>query len=116
MANMNWAFYVSVSLCGVMFLLVALLYGIMKKGNNTSDQVSRLYTVVLVFAYGASLVAGFIALYFFNNNPAYMIQFLLALTLMMVPMALTALSVSTAQLATLRNTLAAGGQVGAVVA
>lgn len=116
MANMNAAFYISVGLCAIMFILVAVLYGVMKKGTQTSDQVARLYTVVMVFAYGASLVAGFIALYFFNNNPAYMIQFLLVLTLAMVPMALTALAVSTAQLATLRDALAAGKQVGAVVA
>ncbi len=116
MASTGITFYLSVGVCAIIILLVALLYGIIGRDVRTSEQVGRLYGIILTFSYIVSIATFAIGFYWFNDNPAQMIQLLLFLAIAMFPMALTALSVGSAQLAALRDTLAAGKQVGAVVA
>ena len=115
-ATNSIAFYLSVGACLFIIFLVIVLYGVIGRDVKTSEQAGRLYGIVLTFSYIVSIATFAIGFYWFNDNPAQMIQLLLFLAILMFPMALTALSVSSAQLAALRDALAAGQQVGAVVA
>jgi hypothetical protein len=76
-----------------------------------SSQNTKLLAVIGVFSFAASITAYGLALYHFSSNPAYLIQFLLGLIMLVVlPASLISVSVSTITISNLRETLAAGGK------
>lgn len=73
-----------------------------------SSQNTKLLAVVSVFSFATSITAYALALYHFSSNPAYLIQFLLAIVMLVIlPAALISVSVSTVTVSNLRDTLAA---------
>ena len=73
-----------------------------------SSQNTKLLAVVSVFSFATSITAYALALYHFSSNPAYLIQFLLAIIMLVIlPAALISVSVSTVTVSNLRDTLAA---------
>ena len=106
MASVNLPYYVSLAICGVLFTVVVSTFATLVPKD--SAQNSKLLAVISVFSFAASLTAYALSLYHFSHNPAYLIQFILAITmLVLLPAALISTSVSAITLSNLRDTLAA---------
>ena len=102
----NLPYYVSMSLCAVLFTVVIITFATLIPKD--SAQNSKLLAVIGVFSFAASFTAYGLALYHFSHNPAYLIQFILAVTmLVLLPAALMSTSVSAITVSNLRDTLAA---------
>ena len=103
---MNAPFYIGVVICITIAVVVIATYAALIPKD--SSQNSTLLTVVISFSFVASIVAYGLAFYFFKSNPANMVQFLLAITmLVLLPASLTSMAVSTITISNLRDTLAA---------
>ena len=74
-----------------------------------SAQNTKLLAIISVFSFAASLTGYALALYHFSHNPAYLIQFILGLVMLVIlPASLISVGVSTITISNLRDTLAAG--------
>jgi hypothetical protein len=72
-----------------------------------SAQNTKMLTTITVFSFAAAIAAYGLALWHFSSNPQYMIQFILAITmLVLLPSALISVSISTVTISNLRDTLA----------
>ncbi len=77
-----------------------------------SAQNTKMLTTISVFSFAAAIAAYGLALWHFSSNPQYMIQFLLAVTmLVLLPSALISVSISTVTISNLRDTLATQKQL-----
>ena len=75
-----------------------------------SAQNTKMLTTITVFSFAAAIAAYGLALWHFSTNPQSMIQFILAVTmLVLLPSALISVSISTVTISNLRDTLAAQG-------
>jgi hypothetical protein len=106
MSSGNWPFYIAIAICVVMFAVVVGTFATLVPKD--SSQNTKLLAVVSVFSFATSITAYALALYHFSSNPAYLIQFLLAIIMLVIlPAALISVSVSTVAVSNLRDTLAA---------
>jgi hypothetical protein len=106
MASVDWPFYIAIAICVVMFSVVVGTFATLVPKD--SSQNTKLLAVVSVFSFATSITAYALALYHFSSNPAYLIQFLLAIIMLVIlPAALISVSVSTVTVSNLRDTLAA---------
>lgn len=106
MASVDWPFYIAIAICVVMFSVVVGTFATLVPKD--SSQNTKLLAVVSVFSFATSITAYALALYHFSSNPAYLIQFLLAIVMLVIlPAALISVSVSTVTVSNLRDTLAA---------
>jgi hypothetical protein len=106
MASVDWPFYIAIAICVVMFAVVVGTFATLVPKD--SSQNTKLLAVVSVFSFATSITAYALALYHFSSNPAYLIQFLLAIVMLVIlPAALISVSVSTVAVSNLRDTLAA---------
>jgi hypothetical protein len=106
MSSGNWPFYIAIAICVVMFAVVVGTFATLVPKD--SSQNTKLLAVVSVFSFATSITAYALALYHFSSNPAYLIQFLLAIVMLVIlPAALISVSVSTVTVSNLRDTLAA---------
>ena len=72
-----------------------------------SAQNTKMLTTITVFSFAAAIAAYGLALWHFSSNPQYMIQFILAITmLVLLPSALISVSISTVTISNLRDSLA----------
>jgi hypothetical protein len=102
----NLPYYVSIAACAVVFTVVVSTYATLIPKD--SAQNSKLLIVISVFSIVASITAYAIALYHFSRNPQYLIQFVLAMLMLVVlPASLISTAVSTITVSNLRDTLAA---------
>jgi len=102
---MNWSYYVAIAITVMLSITVISLYGSLIPKD--SAQNTKILTTISVFSFAASIAAYGLALWHFSTNPQYMLQFLLAVTmLVLLPSALIATSVSTVTISNLRDTLA----------
>lgn len=107
MASGNWPYYISMGVCVALFTVVIATYATLVPKD--SSQNTKLLTIVGAFSVAASITAYGLALYHFSHNPAYLIQFLLGVVmLVLLPASLMAVGVSTVTISNLRDTLAAG--------
>lgn len=107
MVNVNWPYYVAVAICAVMFTVVVSTYATLVPKD--SAQNTKLLAIVGVFAFATSITAYALALYHFSHNPTYLIQFILAMLMLVVlPASLMSVGVTTVTISNLRDTLAAG--------
>ncbi len=105
MASGNWPFYVAIAICAVMFSVVVGTFATLVPKD--SAQNTKLLAVISVFSFAASITAYALALYHFSSNPTYMIQFILAMVMLVIlPAALISVSVSTVTVSNLRDTMA----------
>jgi hypothetical protein len=105
-SSANWSYYVAIAICAVLFSVVVGTFATLVPKD--SAQNTKLLTIVSVFSFAASIVAYALALYHFSSNPAYLIQFLLAIVMMIIlPAALISISISTITISNLRDNLAA---------
>ncbi len=103
---MNWPYYIAVSICVTLVIIVAVLYSLLLPKDNAQN--TKILTTVSVFSFAASVTAYALALWHFSSNPQYMIQFILGLVMLVIlPAALVSVSVSTVTISNLRETLAA---------
>ena len=102
---MNWSYYVAIAITVMLSITVISLYSSLIPKD--SAQNTKILTTISVFCFAASIAAYGLALWHFSANPLYMIQFLLAITmLVLLPSALIATSVSTVTISNLRDSLA----------
>jgi drug/metabolite transporter (DMT)-like permease len=105
-SSSQWSYYVAIAICAVLFSVVVGTFATLVPKD--SSQNTKLLTVVSVFSFAASITAYALALYHFSSNPSHLIQFLLAITMMVIlPAALIAASISTITISNLRDNLAA---------
>ena len=103
---MNWSYYVAIAICVMLSITVISLYSSLIPKD--SAQNTKMLTTISVFSFAAAIAAYGLALWHFSTNPQYMIQFLLAITmLVLLPSALISVSISTVTISNLRDTLAA---------
>ena len=102
---MNWPYYIAVSICVTLVIIVAVLYSLLLPKDNAQN--TKILTTVSVFSFAASVTAYALALWHFSSNPQYMIQFILGLVMLVIlPATLISVSVSTVTISNLRDTLA----------
>jgi len=109
MASPDLPFYIGFCLCiAIMVTNITAYAALLPKDNR---QNSILLIIVTVFSFIASAIGYGLALFYFTHNPANLIQFLLAITMLVIlPSSLIAVSISTITISNLRDTLAAGAQ------
>lgn len=106
---MNWSYYVAIAICLMLTITVISLYSALLPKD--SAQNTKILTTITVFSFAASIAAYGLALWHFSSNPQYMIQFLLAVVmLILLPSALISVSVSTVTISNLRDSLASSAQ------
>jgi len=109
MASPDFPFYVGIALC--VAILVTNVTAYVALLPKDSRQNSILLIIVTVFSFIASAIGYGLALFYYTHNPANLIQFLLAITMLVIlPSSLIAASISTVTISNLRDTLAAGNQ------
>ena len=106
MANTDWGYYIGVGICVVLGITTIATYATLLPKD--SAQNTKLLTVVSVFSFVTSITAYFLAVYYFSTNPNHLIQFVLAVVmLVLLPGMLISTSISTITISNLRDTLAA---------
>ena len=104
---MSTADYVSMAICAVLFTVVVSTYATLVPKD--SAQNTKLLAIVCVFSFASSIVAYALAQYCFSSNQPHLIQFILAITMLVVlPCSLISVAISTITISNLRDTLAAG--------
>jgi hypothetical protein len=104
---MDWKFIVSIAICVVLFTVVVATYATLVPKD--SAQNTKLLAIVSVFSFAASVVAYALAQYVFAKDPTNLIQFMLAIVLLVaLPASLVSVAISTITISNLRDTLAAG--------
>ena len=99
-------YYVAISICALCAIVVISTYASLLPKDNAQN--TKLLTIISVFSFVASFVAYGLALYHFSYNPTYMIQFILAMVmLVLLPASLISAGISTVTISNLRDTLAA---------
>ena len=90
-------------------ITVISLYSTLIPKDNAQN--TKILTTISVFSFAAAIAAYGLALWHFGSNPQYMIQFLLAVVMLVsLPASLISVSVSTVTISNLRDSLAAAGQ------
>ena len=106
MANIDWGYMIGIGICVVLASTTIATYATLLPKD--SAQNTKLLTVVSVFSFVTSITAYFLAVYYFSTNPNHMIQFILAIVMLIIlPGMLISTSVSTITISNLRDTLAA---------
>ena len=104
---MDTAHYVSIAICIVLFTVVVSTYATLVPKD--SAQNTKLLAIIIVFSIAASIVAYALAEYAFSRDGKYMLQFMLAVVMLVaLPSSLISVAVSTISVSNLRDTLAAG--------
>lgn len=104
---MDWKYIIAIAICAVLFTVVVATFATLVPKD--SAQNTKLLAIVSVFSVAASVVAYALAQYVFAKDPANMIQFMLALVLLVaLPCSLISVAISTITISNLRDTLAAG--------
>jgi hypothetical protein len=105
MANVDWGFMIGIGIVVILGITTIATYAAVLPKD--SAQNTKLLTVVSVFSFVTSITAYFMALYYFSTNPNYLIQFLLAVVMLVIlPGMLISTSISTVTISNLRDTLA----------
>jgi hypothetical protein len=105
MASPNLPYYISLAICAISLAVVIATYATLLPKD--SAQNTKLLATIGVFAFAVSFVGYGLALFHFSQNPVYMIQFILAMLMLVVlPASLMAVSVSTVTISNLRDTVA----------
>ena len=103
---MNWSYYVAVAICAMLTITVISLYSSLIPKD--SAQNTKMLTTITVFSFAAAIAAYGLALWHLSSNPQYMMQFMLAvMMLVLLPSALISVSISTVTISNLRDTLGA---------
>ena len=102
---MNAVYIIGICICVVLFTVVIATFMSLSqkdKANNT-----KLLSIITAFSVAVSVFAYGLTLYYFSRNPEYLIQFLLAITmLVMLPGTLIGVSVASIAVSNLRDTIA----------
>lgn len=95
------------AICAVLFTTVVATYATLVPKD--SSQNSKLLAIVSVFSFASSVVGYALAQYAFSSNANNMVQFMLAIVLLIaLPSSLISVAISTITISNLRDTLAAG--------
>jgi hypothetical protein len=104
---MSWPVTVAMGLCGVLAITTISVF--MTLLPKDSAQNTKLLAVVTVFSFATAITAYALALYHFSHNPSHMIQFILAVVMIiLLPASLISMSVATVTVSNMREALAAG--------
>ena len=102
---MNWSQILTISLCAAFSVVVISTYAALIPKDSSGN--TTLLTVISVFSICASVTAYALALFYFSANPNHMLQFLLAMVLLVcLPASLISTAISTVTISNLRESLA----------
>jgi hypothetical protein len=104
---MDWKFSIALAICVVLFTVTIVTFTALIPKD--SAQNSKLLAIVSVFSFASSVVAYALAQYVFSKDPSNLIQFMLAMVMLVaLPASLISVAISTISVSNLRDTLAAG--------
>ena len=104
---MDWKFIIALAICIVLFTVTIVTFTALIPKD--SAQNSKLLAIVSVFSFASSVVAYALAQYVFSKDPSNLIQFMLAMVMLIaLPSSLISVAISTISVSNLRDTLAAG--------
>jgi hypothetical protein len=104
---MDWKFIIALAICIVLFTVTVVTFTTLVPKD--SAQNSKLLAIVSVFSFASSIVAYALAQYVFSKDPSNLIQFMLAMVMLIaLPASLISVAISTISVSNLRDTLAAG--------
>lgn len=102
---MNPVYIIGISICVVLFTVVVGTYGTLVQKDSANN--TKLMSIIIAFSATASIFAYGLALYYFSANPDYLLQFLLAVVmLVLLPGTLVGVSVASVTVSNLRDVLA----------
>ena len=102
---MNPLYIIGICICSVLLVVIITTFSALS-GKDTANN-SKLLTIIIAFSTVTSLFAYGLALFYFSNNPQYLVHFVLALTmLIMLPGMLISTSISSITLSNLRDVVA----------
>ena len=99
---MNWPFVIGLVLIITLMVGAVTTYAVMKPTDKESN--SRLLAAIIGFSVTASIVIYGFSIYFFKNNPQYLLMFLLSIsTAVLLPLSLISMAVSATAIGNLRD-------------
>lgn len=102
---MNWPNLLVIGICAAFSVVVIATYAALIPKDSSGN--TTLLTVISVFSACASIAAYGLALYYFSANPTHMLQFLLAMVMLIsLPASLISTAVSTVTISNLRESVA----------
>jgi hypothetical protein len=102
---MSGIYLVGSAICFVLFTLIILTFYALNK-NDTANN-TKLLSIIIGFSVTVAIFTYGLALYYFTRNPEYLLQFILAFTLLILfPGLLISSSVSTVTISNLRQIIA----------
>ena len=102
---MNSLYIIGISICVVLIVLILLTFMSLSKTDTANN--TKLLSIVIGFSVTVAIFTYGLALYYFTRNPEYLLQFLLAFSLLVVfPGLLISSSVSTVTISNLRQIIA----------
>jgi membrane protein insertase Oxa1/YidC/SpoIIIJ len=102
---MNPVYIIGIAICVVLFTAEIATFATLAQKDSANN--TKLLSMIIGFAVTASMFAYGLALYYFSTNPDYLIQFLLATTmLVLLPGTLISVSVATVTVSNLRDVVA----------
>jgi uncharacterized membrane protein YfcA len=102
---MNPVYIIGISVCIVLFTVVVATYGTLVQKDSANN--TKLLSIIIAFSVTAAMFAYGLALYYFSSNPDYLLQFLLAvMMLVLLPGTLIGVSVASITVSNLRDIVA----------
>ena len=102
---MNTLYIIGVSICIVLFTLIIMAFVTLSKTDTANN--TKLLSIVIGFSVTVAIFTYGLALYYFTRNPEYLLQFLLAFSLLIIfPGLLISSSVATVTISNLRQIIA----------
>ena len=102
---MNPVYIIGISICVVLFTVVIATYATLAQKDTANN--TKLMSIIIAFSATASIFAYGLALYYFAANPDYLLQFILAvMMLVLLPGTLIGVSVATVAVSNLRDVIA----------
>ena len=101
------SYYTAITVCILLSIITIVTFRSLILKDSAEN--TKLLAIIVVFSFVASLTAYALALFHFASNPAYMIQFILLIVMVVIlPASLISAGVSTLAVSNLRDTMAAG--------
>jgi membrane protein insertase Oxa1/YidC/SpoIIIJ len=102
---MNPVYIIGISICVVLFTVVIATFSTLAQKDSANN--AKLLSIIIAFSVTASIFAYGLALYYFSNNPDYLLQFLLGtMMLVLLPGTLIGVSIATVTVSNLRDIVA----------
>lgn len=102
---MDPLYIIGISICSVLLIVIITTFSALSNKDTANN--SKLLSIIIAFSTVTSLFAYGLALFYFSKNPAYLVHFVLAFSmLIMLPGMVISTSISSITLSNLRDIVA----------